>query len=145
MSGTNNTFSIGKDLSAVLISAQGAVTLPQLTSFDDEPVYETVKSKVLDGPTRQIDLPDGHNLSLRFDRETAAVDTLFASIEAAYWAAGGYVPLFALYQYITERDGSTSAFEFTELTLQYKPGSWKSGSPVSGELKGYARYKRAVA
>ena len=141
---SGNAFSIGKDISLVLVGPQGAIALPKVTGFDPEPVYEMVKSKVLDGPTRQVDLPDGHNISIKFDREDGRVDTFFAGIEAAYWAVGGYVPSFSLYEYVQERDGSTTTFEYTELTLQYKPGSWKSGSPVSGELKGYARYKRVA-
>lgn len=144
MATITNGFSIGKDLSLVLVGPTGAIQLPKLTDFDDEPVYETVKSKVLSGPTRQISLPDGHNLTIKFDREDSSVDEMFSGIEAAYWAAGGFVPSFSLYEYVTERDGSQSTFEFVEVDLQYKPGSWKSGSPVAGELKGYARYKRAI-
>ena len=139
-----NSFNIGKDLSLVLVGPTGAITLPKITDFDDEAVYETVKSKVLDGPTRQFSLPDGHNLTIKFDREDGAVDSMFSAIEAAYWAAGGFVPSFTLYEYVTERDGTQSTFEFTEVDLQYKAGSWKSGSPVNGEIKGFARFKRAI-
>ena len=138
-----NTMSISKDLALVLVSSTGAsLQLPKLTGFDVKPIYETVKSKVLDGPTRQVSLPDGYNLSIKFDREDGQVDTFFAGLEAAYWAVGGYMPTFALYEFVTERNGSTSEFEYTEIDLQYEPGSWKSGSPVSGELKAYARYRR---
>ncbi len=145
MSGTiTNGISTGKDVAAVLVGPTGAIDLPPLTGFDDEPVYETLKSKVLNGPTRQFSLPDGHNVSLKFDRQDGAVDAFQSAIEAAYWAANGWIPLFTLYTYVTERDGSTSRFEYTELDLAYKPGSWKSGSPVAAELKGFARYKRAL-
>ncbi|MGI4793139.1 MAG: hypothetical protein ACRYG8_03455 [Janthinobacterium lividum] len=146
MSGTKTTngFSIGKDLSLVLVGPTGAIHLPKITDFDDEPIYETVKSKVLDGPTRQVSLPDGHNLTIKFDREDGAVDSLFSGLEAAYWAVGGYMPHFSLYEYVTERNGSQSTYEFVEVDLQYKPGSWKAGAPVAGELKGYARFKRSL-
>lgn len=145
MSGSNTTFSVGKDISFMLVGPTGVtMQLPQLTGYDSEPMYETAKSKVLDGPTRQFSLPDGHNLSMKFDREDATVDTFFTALEAAYWVAGGFVPSFTGYEMIVERNGTTSTFEYTELDLQYKPGSWKSGSPVAGELKGYARYKRAI-
>ena len=150
MSGTSNTttgnsFSIGKDISFILVSPLGAtIQLPKLTGFDDELIYETVKSKVLDGPTRQVSLPDGHKLSVKFDREDGSVDTFFAALEAAYWAAGGFVPQFTGYVNVTERNGTSSRFEYLQLDLQYKGGSWKSGAPVPGELMGYARYKRSV-
>ena len=141
----SNAFSIAKDLALVLVGPGGAaIQLPKITGFDPKPMYETVKSKVLDGPTRQVSLPDGYNISIKFDREDGQVDTFFSGLDAAYWAAGGYVPQFSLYEYITERNGATSAFEYVEMDLQYEPGSWKSGSPISGELKGYARYKRVA-
>ena len=144
MSGTTNGISVGKDITGVLVGPAGAITLPKITGFDSEAVYETVKSKVLNGPTRQFSLPDGHNLSIKFDREDGSLDRFYVAVEAAYWAAGGFVPQFTYYSYITERDGSSSNFEYTEVDLQYKAGAWKSGAPVPGELKGFARYKRAV-
>jgi hypothetical protein len=145
MSGsTSNTFSVGKDLQLVLVGPNGPITVPQVTGFDPKPQYEVAKSKVLDGPTRQFSLPDGHKLGIKFDREDSAVDDFAAAMEEAYWQPGGFVPLFTLYAYVTERNGSTSTYEWAEATFEYQPGDWKSGSPVAGSLDGFARYFRKV-
>ena len=141
----SNAFSVGKDISIVLVSAGGGqVDLPKLTGVHFTPQYDTFKSKPLDGPTRQFDLPDGHQFSLKFDREDGRVDKFFAAIEAGYVVLGGFVPTYTLYAYVTERNGSQTTFEFTEATVQYKPGEWKSGGPVSGTIDGFARYWRIV-
>ncbi len=141
----SNSFSVGKDLSVVLTGPGGTVIeLPKLTGWHFEPQYDSFTSKPLDGPKRMLDLPDGHNFALKFDREDAQVDQFFAALEAAYWALGGFVPSFTMYAYITERNGSQTTFEFTESTVKYKQGEWKSGSPVAGQIDGYARYWRVV-
>jgi hypothetical protein len=141
----SNAFSVGKDITGILVSQTGVqVDLPHLTGVHFTPQYDTFKSKPLDGPTRQFDLPDGHQFSLKFDREDDSLDSFFAMIETAYWAVGGFVPTFTLYFYITERNGTQTTFEFSEVTVQYKPGEWKSGAPVSGSIDGFARFWQLV-
>jgi hypothetical protein len=139
-----NSFSVGKDLAVILVGPTGVVQLPKITGWHFEPQYDSFSSKPLDGPTRKLDLPDGHNFSIKYDREDATVDNFFALIEAAYWAAGGFVPTFTMYAYITERSGGQTTFEFVEATVKYKQGEWKTGAAVSGQIDGYARYWRVV-
>ncbi len=141
----SNVFSVGKDIQVLLTGPSGVVSLPRLTGWHFDPQYDTAKSKPLDGPTIQYDLPDGYTGSLMFDRRDAAVDSLFASIEAAYHTLGGFVPTFGISVYVTERaTASQSAWQFVEATLKYKPGSWKSGAPVAAQIDFYARYWRQV-
>jgi hypothetical protein len=140
-----NIFSVGKDLQAVLSGPTGSVQLPKLTGFSHKPQYDTIKSKPLDGPTIQVDLPDGHTFELDFDRKDSGVDTFFTATEAAYWAAGGFVPTFNLTFFVTERaTGSSSIWQLAEVTLKYDPGSWKTGAAVAGKIMGYARYWRRL-
>jgi hypothetical protein len=136
-----NIFSVGKDLQVVLTGPTGSVQLPKITGFMHKPQYDTIKSKPLDGPTVQVDLPDGHTFEIDFDRKDPAADTLFTAIEAAYWTAGGFVPTWTVTIFITERaTGSNSTWQLAEASLKYDPGSWKTGATVPGKIMGYARY-----
>lgn len=147
MSGTTGTygqFTVGKDIQIVLTGPTGNITLPKITGFHHEPQYEVAKSKVLDGPTRQFSLPDGHKITIKFDREDSQMDDFAAAMEAAYWAVGGFVPQFTLAAYVTERNGSTSRYNWPEFDITYKPGEWKSGAPVSGQIDGFARFFKKV-
>jgi hypothetical protein len=145
MSGTtNNGFSTGKDLQLALMGPTGLIAMPLVTSFNPEPQYEVAKSKAIDGPTRQFSLPDGHKISIKFDRKDPTLDNFFAALEAAYWVIGGFVPTFTLYAYVAERNGGTSTYEWREFTTEYKPGDWKSGSPVSGGIDGFARFFKKI-
>lgn len=137
-----NALSISKDIAVHITTTLGELSLPPLTGFDDEPIFETVKSKVLDGPTRQADLPDGWKGSIKFDRVDNTVDSFFGRAETAFWVSGGYAFTGTMMVFITERDGSQSVYEYVECSLTFKAGSWKSGSPVGQEIMFYARYRR---
>ncbi|MBB3175395.1 hypothetical protein FHR90_003250 [Endobacter medicaginis] len=142
---TTHTWSLGKDVSLVIVGPDGStLDLPNVTAFTSKPSYKEVKSQVLNGPPIQRNVPDGWTGEVSFDRTSVAIDALIAVQEGSFWLAGGDVGVGTIYQYVTESNGSTSAFEYTECAMSFDTGSWKSDTTVEMKLKFYARYRNAI-
>src|SRR5882672_8800541 len=83
-----NNFTVGKDVSIVIQTPTGALTIPGLTDFTADQVSTDLKSKPLDGEPIFGYIPDGWKLSFKWDRTSPVVDNYFAQLEAAYFAGG---------------------------------------------------------
>src|SRR4051794_30911345 len=99
ISGTNGTFSTGRDVSILIIHPIfGQVQLDNVTGFDAKQDTVKLKSNRLDGIKMLADLPDGWSGSVNVDRGSPAFDTLAAQIEAAWLDQGSYSNA-TMYQY----------------------------------------------
>ena len=141
MAVTSNQISIGKDVSINIMDSNGnEVTLPLITGVHFTPVFSSTKVNPLNGPPIQFDLPMGHNINIQFTRQDNTLDVYFAQYESNFWQVGGFVPTFTIFATVTERNNKETTYQFTECTLQYKPGEFKEESAVNGTIEGYARY-----
>ncbi|MCB8881706.1 hypothetical protein ACELLULO517_15770 [Acidisoma cellulosilytica] len=142
---SSTKFSIGKDISAVVVGPYGTIDLGNVIDFQSKPKYKATTSAVLDGPEIRISEPNGHDCTITIDRTKRNIDDLVAQIEAAYWAGGGFITLGSAYKYVTERDGTQSAWSFTDCDFQFDLGQWKSEQTVALKIEFFARYMQVIS
>ncbi len=69
-----NNFTTGRDVSIVINGANGLITLNGITNFNPKPITYTLKSKPLNGPPVFGYIPDGWEISFKFDRMDSGLD-----------------------------------------------------------------------
>lgn len=129
-----NGYSVGKDVVITLNMPSGILRV-NLTMFDAKPVFLDLKSRPLNSPPVHMNIPDGWKGSAKVDRQDASLDDFTAQAEAAYWA-GQNVLKGSITQTVTEPDGSTSRYRFTNVSLKITdPGSWSAEKLVDQSLE----------
>ncbi len=117
----NQTFGVGRDISVVLISAQGIrLDLTGQIEINHRPLYHTVTHEPLNTPTRRRYLPTGHEFTLTLERRGPANEQLFSDIEQGYWAGGypnGTQDGGTIYVYEYEVNGSVTIWMGTNVSL----------------------------
>ena len=140
-----NTFSLGRDTQIVLIGPYGRLDLSIVTSFDSKPRIHKVGIIPLNGPPVEAHLPNGWDFTITLDRATSAADDVQAAIEAGWWAGGIQVQS-TLYQYITERSGAISTYQFDGATFHVADiGSYKADEVVKQTISGFASTRRKIS
>lgn len=128
-----NGYSIGKD-NVLTINTPSGIMRVTLTHFDAKPVYTDLKSMPLDKPPVHMSIPSGWKGSAKLDRQDATIDDFVAANEAAYWAGQTVLPG-SITQTITEVDGSTSRYRYTNVNIKVTdPGAWASEKLVDQSL-----------
>ena len=128
-----NGYSIGKDV-VLTINTPNGIMRVTLTGFDAKPVYTDLKSTPIDKPPVHMSIPSGWKGSFKLDRQDATVDDYVAANESAYWAGQNVIPG-SITQTITEVDGSTSRYRFTNVNLRVvDPGNWAGEKLVDQSL-----------
>ncbi|MDE1990735.1 MAG: hypothetical protein KGI82_09735 [Betaproteobacteria bacterium] len=111
---SQTTFNVGRDVSAVAITATGQrLDLTGLTKFTVKDNIEKVKRDRVNTVPLMRALPDGHDITFDIDRMNGTNDAFISSVEQGYWAGGypnGTTGGGTLYVYINETDGSTSTY-----------------------------------
>jgi len=132
---TQGGFDTGRQCTLVLIGPFGRrVDLPNITSFDCRQDTVAVKVDRLDGVQLNAELPKGWTGSFDLERGSSAVDDLFVQIEAG-WLSLGSIGASTIYQYIDEANGSTSCYQFDNVTLKLDDaGMWKSDQSVKQKI-----------
>ncbi len=125
--------SIGRDVSVVLTVAGQTIDLQNVTGFEAAAQYATLKVDRLDGTVLNAELPKGWTGKFTMERANDRLDAFFAQAEAL-WLAGGSLQNGTITQAITEADGSTSRFQFTNCALKFGPQSWKPEAPTAMEV-----------
>ena len=140
-----NNFTVGKDLSFTLATANGTLDLSGVTDYSTKQMQKDLSHTGLDGVTEHGIIPGGWQISIKLDREDAVLDNYFAAREADYYA-GINVPGGTIYETIKERDGSISQYRYTGVVLKYEDaGSWKGDSYVPVGLTAMATRRIKVA
>jgi hypothetical protein len=139
-----NGFSVGKDVSLTVTTSSGPLTMTGLNSFTAKPLFTDLKSKRLDGMTYFGEIPDGWTGSFKLDRLGPAVDTFFATAEAAYYA-GQNIPAGTIQEVILEADGTTTTWQYTGVVLKLDDaGDWKGDARVEQTITFNATTRTAV-
>ena len=140
-----NNFTTGKDVSLVIQTPSGALTVPGITDFTADPLFTDLKSKPLTGIPIHGYIPDGWKLSFKVDRQDPNIDNYFASLEATYFA-GGNITGGTVYETITEADGSITQWRYTGVVLKFdKAGDFSGDKKVEQNFSGMASTKVKVS
>lgn len=143
----SNNMNIGRDCQVVIIhplAPGGRLDLQHVTGFDAKNAMATAVSDRLDGKVLTAYLPKNWSGTFHIDRGNAVADQFNDALEAAYFN-GVNVPFGQVYQYITEVDGSVSAYQFDDCSFMLgDPGSWKNDALVKQTLTFAASRRRKV-
>lgn len=139
-----NNFSLGRDTQLVLMGPAGRVDLTHVTGFESSQLTLPVRVDRLDGTQMSAELPKGWHGSFDIERGNSAVDDFIASAEQSYFN-GNRVNYGALYQYVTEPDGSVSTYQYDSVTFKLlSAGQWKGDAPVKQKLEFFAARRKRV-
>jgi hypothetical protein len=137
-------FSVGRDTQLVVIGPTGRVDLTHVTSFESVQITQSVRVDRLDGTRMGTELPKGWEGSFELDRGSSIVDDFIAATEQQYFN-GGSLTSSTMYQYVTETDGSTSTYQYDNVTFRLtNAGVWKGDSSVKQKLEFFAVRRRRV-
>lgn len=134
---SGGAYSVGRDISVVLthpLAPSGRVDISNVTKFTSTPKYTSVQSKRIDGRRLSAQLPDGWSCEIDLDRNGPILDNLMFLVEQA-WRTGGALYQAQVFAYITEPDGSTSAFHYQDCSLAFgNMGDWAADSIVTQKI-----------
>ena len=137
-------FSVGRDTQLVVIGPIGRVDLTHVTSFESRQLTQSIRVDRLDGIPMGTELPKGWEGSFELDRGSSVVDDFIAAAEQQYFN-GSSVNTGTMYQYVTETDGSTSTYQFDNVTFKLSnAGIWKGDSSVKQKLEFFAVRRRRI-
>jgi hypothetical protein len=137
-------FSVGRDTQLVVIGPMGRVDLTHVTSFDSRQITQSVRVDRLDGTHMGTELPKGWEGGFELDRGSSTVDDFIAAAEQLYFSGNGVAPG-TMYQYVTETDGSTSTYQYDNVTFRLiNAGIWKGDSSVKQKLEFFAVRRRRI-
>jgi len=137
-------FSVGRDTQLVVIGPTGRIDLTHVTLFESRQLTQSIRVDRLDGTRMGTELPKGWEGSFEIERGSSTVDDFIAATEQQYFA-GGSINSGTMYQYITETDGSTSMYQYDNVTFKLiNAGSWKGDSSVKQKLEYFAARRRRV-
>jgi hypothetical protein len=139
-----NDYSIGRDLSFTLSTPNGPLGLSGVTDYSAKKKNTMLTSKRLTGRNHHAVIPDGWELTIKLDRKDGSLDRYFAARDADYYN-GVNVKNGTIYETITEADGSTSQYRYTEVALQFEgAGDWKGDAFISITIMAYATERQQV-
>lgn len=138
-------FNIGRDVQVVLMmGALGRLDMQKVEGFSARQVTNTVQIKPLNEPGIGRYLPSSWEGDFSLDRANSVVDDAIAVIEAAYWN-GARLPTGTMFQYINEVDGSTSTYQYDEVSISLSDaGNATADAPLKQKVTWMARRRRKV-
>lgn len=137
-------FSVGRDTQLVVVGPTGRVDLTHVTAFESRQITQSVRVDRLDGTQMGTELPKGWEGSFELDRGSSTVDDFIAATEQQYFN-GSSITSSTMYQYVTETDGSTSTYQFDNVSFRLSnAGIWKGDSSVRQKLEFFAVRRRRI-
>lgn len=140
-----NGFSVGRDVSLSIVTANGPLRLSLITAFSSKPNLAESRVKGLDGITRYLRFPDGWSGTFEIERQDSAVDDYFAQLEANYYAGINEQPA-TITETITEPNGSVTQWRYTGVLLKLDDaGNFQGDQTVKQRLSFVAARKIKLA
>ena len=137
-------FSVGRDTQLVVIGPSGRVDLTYVTAFESRQLTQSVRVDRLDGTPMGTELPKGWEGNFELERGSSTVEDFIATAEQQYFN-GNNVVASTMYQYITETDGSTSTYQYDNVTFRLtSAGLWKGDTSVKQRLEFFAVRRRRI-
>jgi hypothetical protein len=138
------TFSVGRDTQLVVMGPSGRVDLNHVTGFESRQLTHSIRVSRLDGTQVGTELPRGWEGSFEIERGNSAADDFIAGMEQQFFTGGPATPG-AMYQYVSETDGSTSTYQYDNVTFKLaSAGLWKGDASVKQKLEYFATRRRRV-
>ncbi len=138
------TFSIGRDTQLVIMGSAGRVDLAHVTSFESRQNTQSVRVNRIDGTQLGAEIPRGWEGSFEIERGNSNLDDFISSNEQQYFDGTG-PSVGTMYQYVSETDGSTSAFQYDGVVFRLvNAGVWKGDVSVKQKLEFFAVRRRRV-
>ena len=137
-------FSVGRDTQLVVIGPAGRIDLTHVTAFESRQLTHSVRVSRLDGTPLGAELPRGWEGNFDLERGASDVDDFIAALEQGYYA-GAEAPVGAMYQYVTEPDGSISTYQYDSVVFKLaNAGIWRGDASVKQKLEFFAARRRRV-
>src|SRR4051812_37604767 len=111
------TFSIGRDTQLVIMGPRGRVDISHAIAFESKQITAPIRVSRIDGTQLGTELPKGWEGTFEVERGNSVLEDFIAAIEQAYYN-GSPLQSGAMYQYITESDGSVSTYQFTGVAFK---------------------------
>ena len=139
-----NPYSIGRDCRITVLWNGSRIDLRDVTSFSAAQETQPLRASPLNGVPVEFNMPNGWRGTFQIARANAALDNLIASVEAAYWNAGT-VGSGTIYQYVREPDGTTSTWEYTNVSMQLKTDPWQSDHMIHQNVVFFASTRTRIS
>lgn len=141
---SSTAFSTGFDCQVVLIGPKGRVDLSLVTGFSANQTVKTIRVDPLNAPPIEAHLPSGWTGEFMLERNSSAADDFFSNLEQDYWA-GRSIGFSTLYQYVQEKDESTSTYQYDQVAIHLSDaGSWKAEGSVSQKITFFASTRKRI-
>ncbi|MEB0133605.1 MULTISPECIES: hypothetical protein [unclassified Pseudomonas] len=138
MQGGYNT---GKDVSIDINGPSGPIRIPKLMDFDSKPKITSTEITPLNGLTDELNIPKGWTGTFTAERTDATLDNYWAQWEADYYA-GVNQPASSITETISEPDGSTSTFRYTNVQLKLDDAGKKEGDKTIKQTMSFTARRR---
>lgn len=139
-----SVFSTGRDTQLVVIGALGRIDLSHVTGFESRQTTQSIRVNRLDGNQIGLELPKGWEGSFDLERGDSTVEDFVAVAEQDYFD-GKSTSSNAMYQYITESDGSISTFQYDSVVFKLSnAGQWRGESAVKQKLEFFSSRRRRI-
>ncbi|MGH8220886.1 MAG: hypothetical protein ACREUT_20315 [Steroidobacteraceae bacterium] len=139
-----NGYSIGRDLTLNVVTANGVLQITGLTSFKakQETTEETIKR--LDGVIDRLRFYEGWTGTFMLERRDSTVDRYFCQLESDFFSGltEGEV---TITETITERNGALSQFRYRRVLLKLDDaGAWEGDKSVKRTMSFIASRKLVI-
>lgn len=137
-------FSVGRDTQLVVMGPSGRIDLTHVTAFESHQLTQPVRVSRIDGTHLGADLPKGWEGSFEIERGNSALEDFIATCEQQYYNGARANPG-TMYQYVTETDGSTSTYQYDNVSFRLaNAGTWKGDSSVKQILEFFASRRQRI-
>lgn len=137
-----NGYTVGRDTSLVITDQNGnPIVLSLLTSFKKKRLATDVKSKGLDGITREVSFPDGWSGSFHIDRQDSTIDDYFAQLDTNYYS-GINMGSCTIMETIQEPSGGTTQWRYTGVNLKLEDAGDAEGDKIVKQTLGFFASRR---
>jgi hypothetical protein len=129
-----NNFSVGRDISLVIVTNNGPIQFNLMTEFKSKQDSTRTRIKGMDGKTRYVRFFDGWSGSFMVERRDNVVYNYFAQLEAAYYA-GVNEQAASITNIIQEPTGSISIYRWFGVLLDLDDaGTWAGDATVKQSI-----------
>jgi len=138
-----NNYSVGRDVSLVLVGASGIVSLGLITGFSSKQGQIDIKIRPLNSAPVNLVLPDGWTGSFKLERQDSSADDYFANLENNYYAGLNNLPL-QINETIQESSGITQ-YRYTQVYLKFDDtGDWAGDKSVPQSVSFVASRRQKI-
>lgn len=128
---TANGFNTGKDITLVIVTPTGTLTIAGLTGFHSSQMTSPLDSKLIDGRNIYDEIPTGWEGGFDLERLDSTLDDYFSLAEDGYYngVISNGVP--TITETITESNGRITQYSYQGVALKFADaGKWTGDAKV---------------